>query len=645
MEYTKDRNNWYICDFETTTEHSNYFKEHNDVRVILAGSLNFEKDTYYLNTNIESWWEYHLNLNVSQTIWFHNIKFDGDYIVKYFVKNGYHISNNEKLKHKEFSIFRDGGKIYKIELFIRKRVQDKVKDLRFIFRCSLLLLSASIASLGKSFGIKKKLDNEDSTFYNKEPNDDINYWLNNEKRFCEYLYNDCLIGKLALKNFEKNIDNIDFVKDYNFKRVLRDKSTFNVFNCLTAGAVAKKLAKYSTKLINQMEHTNIDYLTISKEQSDILNNYFSGGYVEFNTKYNCKYKKVKNAIMVDIKSAYPYQMTQDLPYGEFYFIEPKEPYYKFCEIDVAFAKIKKKCENVPILKNWKKESNLRYVKELKNFKCFYLKEEWEMITKFYDIKINTIKSFYMLKKPFLKPIITQLYDIKEKYDKLKDDAQKMGAKILLNSLYGKMCENSEHDNVVYFKNSENINEFSEIEIDNKHYKFLRANPTYNIDIYNCYTFAPIDTKEIVSNRAAAVVITALQRIYLWNKIYEIGCEYFGLSDTDSILFVNLTNEKLEQLNKSLGHKLGDFEKENKDDIQYFGTYGAKKYVLLNQEEKIVKFRFAGIQVDMNNVKDFLDKYNWDEDVLNIDEATLKVVYCDSGILLKQIPKSMKRGDI
>lgn len=646
MEYTLNRDYWYVCDFETTTDKTKYYQDNNDVCVLLACSINWNNEKETMFNNIEKWWDYHFNLGFSQTIWFHNLSWDGDYIVKYLTKIGFRISNNETIKDNEISIFRDGGKIYKIHVKYRKYFNGKQKKINIIFRCSLLILSASIESLGKSFGLKKHLESDGEDFYNREPKKCLCEWLKNEndKRFFEYCKNDTLIALKSLKNFENNINEMDIVKEYNAKMRKKKKPNLSIFRMLTAGAISKRICKIETqKLEYQLKMEEERFLSMSYENSKVFDNWFSGGYVEFNEEFNKHYQKVNNAIMVDVKSAYPYQMTKPLPYGELLQEKPNGDYYEFLEIKVKKAKIKKECYNVPILKNWKKLKNQRYFRELNDFTCFYIREEWEMIKKFYDIEIEYELSFYMKAYPFLKDVMLNIYQIKDKYDKLGDDARKMGAKILLNASYGKMCEKAEHDATFYFDSVLNVEDT--INIDNIEYKVKHESKLYDINDFKCYSLAKIEPPKYASNRAAAVVITALQRVYLWSKIYEIGCKYFGISDTDSILFVNLPKDKYEKLNNESGCNLGNWEKENKEDIVFFGTYGAKKYCLLNENEKPIKLRFAGVHLSKENYKKFLDKYNWDLDVIEVEDATLAVEYCKSGKLLVNKNKIMKRGNI
>ena len=98
---SNNKNYWYVCDFETTTINTEYYKKNNDVCVILANSLNWNTKEHNTFANIDDWINYHFNLNESQTLFFHNLFFDGDFIIKKLLKMGYKITNSKTLKNKE----------------------------------------------------------------------------------------------------------------------------------------------------------------------------------------------------------------------------------------------------------------------------------------------------------------------------------------------------------------------------------------------------------------------------------------------------------------------------------------------------------------------------------------------------------------
>ena len=72
------------------------------------------EETSY-GTNIESFFSY--MSNKYDTFYFHNLKFDGAFIIDYLFRIGYQWSANNKLKEKEFStLISDSGMWYQIKI-------------------------------------------------------------------------------------------------------------------------------------------------------------------------------------------------------------------------------------------------------------------------------------------------------------------------------------------------------------------------------------------------------------------------------------------------------------------------------------------------------------------------------------------------
>lgn len=718
---TKGRNTWFVADFETVTANTSYYREHNDTRVMLFNMLNITEDREYTGVSIEEWWNVLMNFEESTTIFFHNLAFDGDFITKFlFNKSGFKNNWDNSLKNKWFKVFRQGGKIYYIHIYHRKKVNGKVKNINIFIRCSYMLLSTSVEALGKSVDIAKRSEEQkaDVNFYDWEPYNTLEDLENapNGKEYIEYCKRDVLIVVKALKNLEETVLHLPTIKELNDyveeqnQRKNKKQSKYSVFSSkITAASLSSDLLKkyvskwiYENKINEGVEKedrvTNRDYLRISVKDYETITPWYSGGWTQINTDYVGGLKDIKLGCMVDVSSAYPYQMTKPLPYGELLECEPDGvegvDYYTFYSVYVKHAKIKDKYWNVPILRNWKKfteegsDSDERYCRELHGFQCYYLSFEWERICKFYDIEIDENRQYfyYMKAADYLKYFSYEVYAEKDRYGKLGKDGLKQSTKIILNSAYGTLAKRLDFDSFLYIPNdfklvgdktildlereekerrsrerqgeqTTSVKFYISEEEEMKCYEFSHISREYDLNTdYSLCVCTDLKEKQSAPNKAAASVITALERCYLWDLIDKVGAKYFGLSDTDSVTFINLTPAKFEFIKTLTGTGLGAWELEFKGNtFKYFATYGAKKYTLLDENKKQLKFKFAGL--DNKQAKVHLEDYfltkeeysGYNNNVLDfskqtntIKNAVLDRVNCYSGIVLVTKDKIYKQ---
>lgn len=645
---------WYVADFETTTMFSQYYQKFKKTRVLLWCMTELRNNNnYQFGTRIDEYMDVLLNKYHSSVVYFHNLSYDGDYILKYLVKIGFKIVNDENLfKPNRIMVFRQGGVIYHIRvMYVVYKNRQKYRY-TIDFKCSYRLLNAKVSVLGDAYGIKKHMDEEDSSFYDVEPQDNYKQYSH---RFIEYAKNDVEIVRLSLLDFENTIKNLKIIKEY-------EKFTgkkFNVFNKLTAASISFQLMKIWLFLYTKNTKETIgNYLTIYSQEHKILKPFFKGGYSEFNKKYQGGLTLTDNVLMIDINSAYPYQMTKALPYGTLSTLKPTDnsEYVEWLEINVKSAYIKNKYSNIPFLFNWskskfynpktKKFEILRYVPYLQNFTCYYTREEWDVICKIYAVKVNSMKVYYQKKKPYLKEFIEDLYFWKAKYKEENKKGLCNSIKIILNSAYGGLAKRLKFDSFYY--NDEKWEK--DDEVDNLTVKNECKN--LNIRQFDCYRLGDLNELQNdfkVVNVGAAAYITSLERVYLMNKILSLPNpnKQFALSDTDSILIVNLDDKTFNQLLNERSKELGGWDVENnitsKEHDALVSIFGAKKYAITDKNGKIKKIRFAGI-----NSREYLQAPNledWSEDSIRINNASLQTVRLEDGIILVPKDKVIMKGKI
>lgn len=133
--------NVFVADFETTTDAE-------DCRVWAYGIAAIDKpDDVSMGTSLLEFLR--LLIKTNTTVYFHNLKFDGTFIINELLRQGYEWSPNRTLAPREFStLYSDTGKLYSINVrWTRMSVTE--------FRDSLKKLPMSVAVIAKAFGLEE----------------------------------------------------------------------------------------------------------------------------------------------------------------------------------------------------------------------------------------------------------------------------------------------------------------------------------------------------------------------------------------------------------------------------------------------------------------------------------------------------------
>ena len=159
----KKKLHFYTADFETTVDGD---KNQDKTEVWASAIVELFDDFEHVEvgSSIDKFMSYiELIIPNNSIIYFHNLKFDGTFIIDWLLKNGFKFAFDEKtkeikkskeLKNKEFTaLISDMGQWY----FIECKINGKI----ITFRDSLKLLPFSVKKLGKDFGTKhRKLEIE-----------------------------------------------------------------------------------------------------------------------------------------------------------------------------------------------------------------------------------------------------------------------------------------------------------------------------------------------------------------------------------------------------------------------------------------------------------------------------------------------------
>ena len=270
----------FTADFETTTDE-------NDCRVWAFALCEIGKfDNFIYGNSIEDFIKFCQNKKENYVLYFHNLKFDGEYIFSYLLSNGYTcIKNKKERKDKTFTtLISDTGQFYSIEIYF------ETKNMRHINKVtiydSLKILNFSVDQIAKDFNLPiRKLELDYNEYREKG-----HILTDNE---IAYIKNDVEIMARALQiMFDENLTKMTIGSDAlaNYK----DKN--------------KNFNKYFYKLPYEIDR-------------DIRRSY-KGGFTYLNDCY--KEKETGAGIVLDVNSLYPSVLKYErLPFGEPIFFEGK----------------------------------------------------------------------------------------------------------------------------------------------------------------------------------------------------------------------------------------------------------------------------------------------------------------------------------
>lgn len=198
----------YMADFETTTDE-------NDCRVWAwaiceidnPANINYGNDIESFMTFCESH---------GGVYYFHNLQFDGEFILHHLLKSGYELSDT--LASRTFkTLISAMGKFYQLEVCFSKQGKKKMK--KAVFKDSLKKLPMPVSRIAKAFNLPiSKLEID----YNEYR--EIGHQLTDQEK--DYITNDVVIVASALHHqFEQGLDRLTVGSDAlaSYKAIVGDK--------------------------------------------------------------------------------------------------------------------------------------------------------------------------------------------------------------------------------------------------------------------------------------------------------------------------------------------------------------------------------------------------------------------------------------
>ncbi|MBQ8426183.1 MAG: hypothetical protein IJX16_00260 [Clostridia bacterium] len=474
--------NKYCADFETTTDE-------NDCRVWAWGVCEVGNPEYFTyGNNLDSFFSY-MEKSKNSTFYFHNLKFDGEFLLVWLFEHGFKWVENRK--HEDTKTFTtlisDKGQFYSIKIIFEKKGK---KTNTVTIYDSLKILPFSVSQIAKGFNLpisKLEIDYKEKR--------EVGHVLTQQE--VDYLRNDVDIVARALhvlftQGLDKMTQGSNALHDY--KRMTGQKNFERWFPI-----------------------PDYDY--------DVRQSY-KGGFTYLNPKY--KNLDIFDTLVLDVNSLYPWVMHDcPLPYGDGVYFEGQYKEDKLYNLYVQMftCQFELKEGYIPTIQL---KNNLSFIPT--QYLTSSNDEEVTMCLTSVDLELflehyNVYNIEYHSGWKF-KSTTGLFTDYIDKWTKVKIESGKNGnkamrtlAKLMLNALYGKFALNPNvQSKIPYYDNG--VIKYT-----------LGAKETRN-PIY-----IPVGT--FITAWARHKTITSAQKVY----------DKFVYADTDSLHLSLTLPEEIKQMNE------------------------------------------------------------------------------------------------
>ena len=478
----------FTADFETNVNEK-------DCRVWAYAISEIGNPDYFVYGNdIKDFIDWCADKKSNYKIWFHNLKYDGEYIFSYLLKNGYELITDKKYRRdKTFTCLISGmGQFYSIEIYFT--VKNKRVNKVTIYD-SLKLLNMSVDTIAKQFDLPiRKLEIDYKEFR------EVGHILTREE--VDYIRNDVEIMSRAL--------------DIMFNLGLTK---------MTIGSCA--LSNYRENIKNFGRYYPELPLIIDQ---DIRQSY-KGGFTYLNPLY--KEKDVENGIVLDVNSLYPSVMKNAyLPFGKPIFYKGKyeyNPLYPLYiqRISCSFELKEGKIPTIQ-LKNNPMFNPTEYLTSSDGdiITLTLTNVDLELFLENYNVKNLIYNSGWKFKRVrgLFNEYINTWSNNKINAKKEGNKALYMVSKLMLNSLYGKFAKNPYNRSKYPY-----INESGEV--------------SYHLGDVEEGKGLYIPIGAFITSYAREKTIRTSQAIRDYT-LKKYGKDYYIYSDTDSIHMLELPEEEL-----------------------------------------------------------------------------------------------------
>lgn len=422
----------FVADFETTTNAENCHVW--AYAICEVGN----KDNIIIGTTIDDFMKWCRDSKENHKVFFHNLKFDGQFIMHWLFHNGFNHTTDpyEKESNTFNTLISDKGLYYQIEVIFYRKGKNVNK---VVFQDSLKLIPLSVDAIAKSFKLPISKLQIDYAAHNDLP---IGSPLTEDEK--EYIQNDVKIVAYAIEYFySQGLDK------------------------MTIGSCA--LAEYK-KLIQKKNFNK--YFPTPKYHDDVKQSY-RGGFTYLNPKF--AEKSVKDGLVFDVNSLYPSVMygcdDEYLPFGTPIFFqgeyEEDEIYPLYTQMIRCQFRIKKgKIPTIQIKHGFHFQAN-EYLTSSGNTEVIICLNSVDLKLFFEQYDVFNLEYLSGWKFKSTKGLFTEYID---KWSNNKIQAKKDGnhglyliSKLFLNSLYGKFGTDTKvkskipylgEDDIIHFYDSD-----------------------------------------------------------------------------------------------------------------------------------------------------------------------------------------------
>lgn len=462
----------YSADFETTTDPD-------DCRVWACGVCEIAGDFDRIDrgTDVE-WFIDWCRLHAPCNVYFHNLAFDGAFIMDYLERNGWRwVADRRKASDRTYTtVISDANQVYCIDLYFTPVYSVKILD-------SFKIIPLSIAQMAKAFDLPILKGSIDYEAYRP-----VGHELTDEE--VAYLDNDVRIAAMSI--------------DYFLKHGL---------NKMTAGSNA--LSDFRSGMGGKRGFRKW-FPLLDKEEDAFIRCAYRGGFTYVNHRYQGR--ELGEGIVLDVNSLYPSVMYgcsgERLPYGSPVWFDGKPVKSDAYNLWVAqiTCSFRLREDHLPCiqLKGNFRFNQTEYLERSDGDVTFTITNvDWELIKRQYHVYNLRWHGGYMFRSAsfLFKKYIDYWVGIKNQATIDGNKGMRELAKLMLNSLYGKFATRT----VVYSRRPMLIDDVL---------RYVDIDPTERDPVY-----LPVGV--FVTSWARFKTVTSAQSVY----------DRFAYADTDSLHLV------------------------------------------------------------------------------------------------------------
>lgn len=495
------KNKRFVADFETTTDP-------NDCRVWAYGICEIaEPYTFQYGNNIEDFMKWCAGKE-NYIVAFHNLKFDGAFILGWLNANGYtHILKNEDKADKTYeTLINNMGVYYKITVYFSVKGR-KVNKVEFIDSMKIFNTSVERIAIDYDLPIRKG-----SIDYKAKR--EVGHILTDEE--LAYLQNDVEIVARALDAFYK----------MGYKK-------------LTIGSNALENFKDMCKGFNNY------FPELDAETDKAIRKSYKGGFTYVNPKNQNKTLK-GTLCCLDVNSLYPSRLVNCyMPYQEPIYFEGR---YKQDELYPLYTQrllctFKVKPDKIPTIQI---KGNMRFVAneylEWSGFEPVELtltSVDLKLFFEHYDVEVFDYLDGHKFKacKGLFNNYVTYWTEQKTKAKKVGNKSKYSTSKLYMNSIYGKFSTSKTGCQKIPVFDSQGV----------MHYVLGEEEEMKSV-------YLPVGT--FTTSEGRKLTIETSQKLREWSE-KNLGYDAYCYSDTDSI-YAHLNRQQVEQFAKEAGVELDPY---------------------------------------------------------------------------------------